>query len=141
MAATQTTNGAACECPVCGEFEGEPESVEAHISGSSDDLHQGEVGRHYRSELELVDGSDGSAGTTSPDTSLDALAEAGETTSESGLDVAPGTMLLGGTVLFAVAVAWMVWTSDDGGSGVEEQPDEQADEPVDTEAGTGGVMT
>jgi hypothetical protein len=38
-------------CPICGEYEGEARSVESHISGKTDVLHKGEVGRQYREML------------------------------------------------------------------------------------------
>ncbi len=38
-------------CPICGDYSGAPRSVAAHISGMSDDLHKGEVGRSYEDEL------------------------------------------------------------------------------------------
>lgn len=36
------------ECPVCGDYTGQRGSVEAHITGKSDDAHQGRVGKDYR---------------------------------------------------------------------------------------------
>ena len=42
-------------CPVCGDYAGERGSVEAHITGKSDDDHQGLVGKDYRAKLD--DGS------------------------------------------------------------------------------------
>jgi hypothetical protein len=47
------------QCPVGGcEYVGEPPSVEAHISGSSDDAHSGMTGRDFRPELvETEDGT------------------------------------------------------------------------------------
>lgn len=39
-------------CPFCDYTDTARESVEAHISGSSDSLHVGKVGRMYRSEIE-----------------------------------------------------------------------------------------
>ena len=41
----------AATCPVCGEFEGAPQSVEAHISGSTTGAHQGALGEEYRGAL------------------------------------------------------------------------------------------
>lgn len=38
-------------CPLCDEYEGPPESVEAHISGKKDETHWGERGTDYRDAL------------------------------------------------------------------------------------------
>lgn len=35
-------------CPVCGDFTGKRSSVEAHITGKSDDAHKGRVGKDFR---------------------------------------------------------------------------------------------
>ena len=35
-------------CPVCHDYHGKPESVEAHITGKSDDDHRGQTGKDYR---------------------------------------------------------------------------------------------
>jgi hypothetical protein len=48
------------QCPICTEFEGSVSSVEAHISGKSDDLHRGEVGWKHRDAL-LEDDQEGDA--------------------------------------------------------------------------------
>lgn len=37
-------------CPVCGEYTGKRGSVEAHITGKSDQSHKGLVGKDYRAE-------------------------------------------------------------------------------------------
>ena len=63
------------ECPYC-EYEGRVSSVEAHISGSRDEAHQGKVGQSFRE-------------------SLPQLEEPGES---------PGSMLLIATALVAVTV-------------------------------------
>jgi hypothetical protein len=39
-------------CPICQEYTGQRTSVEAHITGKSDDSHQGRVGKDYRSRDE-----------------------------------------------------------------------------------------
>lgn len=38
-------------CPLCHNYEGEPSSVEGHISSSTDPIHKGEVGRAHRADL------------------------------------------------------------------------------------------
>jgi len=50
MAATETAETVVCPLPGC-DYEGAPSSVEGHISGKSDELHEGELGRNYREEL------------------------------------------------------------------------------------------
>jgi len=35
-------------CPVCYDYHGKPESVEAHITGKSDEDHRGQIGKDYR---------------------------------------------------------------------------------------------
>jgi hypothetical protein len=35
-------------CPVCGDYTGKRTSVEAHITGKSDEQHKGQVGKDYR---------------------------------------------------------------------------------------------
>jgi hypothetical protein len=42
-------------CPVCQDYTGEQGSVEAHITGKSDEAHKGRVGKDYR--VEDVDGN------------------------------------------------------------------------------------
>lgn len=39
-------------CPLCDDYRGKPSSVEAHISRMTDPIHQGEVGRAHRDELQ-----------------------------------------------------------------------------------------
>lgn len=41
-------------CPLCERFSGSPESVEAHISGSGDEDHEGEIGKDFREQLRGV---------------------------------------------------------------------------------------
>jgi len=46
----EQTDAVTCVCPLCGDYEGERASVEAHISASGG-VHQGEIGMTYRDEL------------------------------------------------------------------------------------------
>lgn len=41
---------ASCPCDGC-EYEGEPSSVEAHVSACTDESHKGKVGREFRREI------------------------------------------------------------------------------------------
>lgn len=38
-------------CPLCGEYTGKPASVEAHITGKSDETHKGRTGNEFREEI------------------------------------------------------------------------------------------
>jgi len=93
------------ECPFC-EYSGPSSSVEAHISGKSDEAHQGRVGRDWVGTVE-ASVSDREAGTD--DQLLD-----------------PGMALLVGTVLF---VAIMLLASHSGGGqGSPEGNDQEEDD-------------
>ena len=39
-------------CPICEEYEGKPEQVEAHISSVCDDQHKGKIGKEFASVIE-----------------------------------------------------------------------------------------
>lgn len=41
----------AVKCPLCGEYEGSPQQVQAHISSKKDALHEGRYGREFEDEL------------------------------------------------------------------------------------------
>lgn len=41
----------AVECPLCHDYHGRVTSVEAHITGKSDDAHKGQVGYSHREAL------------------------------------------------------------------------------------------
>lgn len=130
-------NQGGCVCPLCGEYEGEPASVEAHISSRVDDDHRGSVGEHYRAELVASgDVEDDPATASTYESSAANLAEPGETTAYEGVDVDPGRALLAGTVLFAVVVAWYAVQPDDR---PDDQPDDQEPEPESELIQTAGV--
>lgn len=42
-------------CPLCGQYEGRPESVRAHISAKRDETHSGESGFDYDEVLGISD--------------------------------------------------------------------------------------
>lgn len=87
------------DCPVDGcDYSGEPNSVEAHISSSTDDDHSGKAGSEYRDELQgdgsvekESEGSDGLEPMTADD-----LAEMAEQDDEGDTMV---YLLIGGAVL------------------------------------------
>lgn len=131
-------NQGGCVCPLCGEYEGEPASVEAHISSRVDEDHRGSVGEHYRDEIAASGGDDPAATTNhgassaavvendpaasnSYESSGEGVAEPGETSAYEGVDVEPGRALLLGTVVFAVVVGWYALRGDD-------QPDDEPDD-------------
>lgn len=43
-------------CPLCGDFEGSAESVQAHISSKNDEAHKGQVGKGLLTELKQQSG-------------------------------------------------------------------------------------
>jgi hypothetical protein len=79
-------------CPICQDYTGGRTSVEAHITGKSDDSHQGKVGRNFRtrdengdlciSKKELFRPEDGSSNQATK--SIDAEPEDTSTTPEPG---------------------------------------------------------
>lgn len=96
----------ASRCPLCDEYEGKPESVEAHISAKTDEAHRGEVGRRWRTRI--WKGLD----TAPAEETGDELAEEAsssrdpETDSEASSSggSSGGWTLLAGTALLAVVV-------------------------------------
>lgn len=52
MATTEQGGAGEAMCPLCDDYRGKPSSVEAHISRMTDLIHQGEVGRAHRDELQ-----------------------------------------------------------------------------------------
>lgn len=42
----------AASCPICGDFEGDPQSVQAHISAKQDEAHRGKTGREFAADIE-----------------------------------------------------------------------------------------
>lgn len=114
------------KCPMDGcDYEGPARSVEAHVSGTSDDLHRGELGRNWRSVIEASHESDEQA--------AEASAEATETPSEGsnqeGVGVPPGAAVLVATVLLGLMVVATSVEGSAGGSDEQvEQPDEDGEE-------------
>lgn len=39
-------------CPVCEDYEGSPQQVQAHISANQDKPHKGKIGREFESEIQ-----------------------------------------------------------------------------------------
>lgn len=119
----------ACPLGDCG-YTGPMRSVEAHISGNTDDDHRGEVGRLHRESLvsqvedeqtgeETNTDEQGSSG--SPEVVADGgpeqVEETGEETSDEasddGLSIDPGMALLAASALFLLIVVVSVWTGSE----------------------------
>lgn len=66
-------------CPLCGDYSGEPSSVEAHISAKTDELHKGELGHHHRAEM-----MPGELAEAATEPSTDAGDEQGEGSADAG---------------------------------------------------------
>jgi len=143
-------------CPVCNDYEGEPQSVEAHISGSTDVDHLGEQGSNWRSRIEELDEGNldvpaDSDGTTGVSTSVDTEQAAPpindgeratiletETSTEDvevddgeGSSVPVGLVLIVGTGLLILAV--LIAESGDGTDSEEQQEssdDQQESSPL-----------
>jgi hypothetical protein len=98
--------GMTVKCPHC-DYEGRVASVEAHISGKSDEVHRGHVGQTFRDSLPQL-GND-----TEPE-ELEEL----EQPSSFG-SVSPGLALIAATVLLAVVVI----TSTSPSAPESEEPD------------------
>jgi hypothetical protein len=104
------------ECPICGEFTDSPESVEAHISRSTDGDHEGEVGRAFRAELqEQVDPK----GAITPVESTKPA-----TTEGAGIPIPVSTPVLFGIVALGLVgvVVWGASRQPQGGSGPDDRP-------------------
>lgn len=120
-------------CPICREYNGPPASVEAHISGNRDEDHQGEWGSAWRDEIagpfeetDLDPSGDGGtndvstsdvddsevrseAGIEAPfgdgvEATSSAATDDSEVVDQVGSEIAPMTMLLVATALFALIV-------------------------------------
>lgn len=91
------------KCPFC-EYTGASSSVEAHISGKSDETHKGKVGSNYRGLIDATvgEGTDAPAIEVARSSEIDSDPPGGESGS-------PGWSLVMMTVLF-VAVLLVVGT-------------------------------
>lgn len=144
------------ECPIegCG-YTGGVESVEAHISGSRGDGHQGEVGRHHREALVAAAGGDGEGSTEEAEPAVEAGSTEGST---SGAAAAAGVpllaagsgmfgssdsegmspVLIGGLVL-AVLLVLLLVASPSGESGSEPAVDQGGDTQESATSQDGGL--
>ena len=99
------------ECPFC-EYKSSSSSVEAHVSGSTDDAHQGKLGSNYRAIIESSVGEP-----SEPDTKAE----------DPEGDLPPGLALTAATAVLAIIV--IAGSSGSGGS---------VEEPVDEDGGSDG---
>lgn len=120
---------ASSECPLSGcDYVGHPSSVEAHISGSKDEIHRGKVGNHFQ-----IGPEDASEGPELDDEDLavleaDSLSEPER--DENGEIVDPGRAMLIGTLALAVVVLLLAASSSSSSTG---QPDSSEDDQDDLE--------
>lgn len=95
------------KCPFC-EYESSSSSVEAHVSGCTDENHKGKLGSNYRGIIEASVG-EGAVDTDRGD--------------ESVADLSPSLALVAATAVLAIIVL--------AGSSAPGEPVEEPDEPVD----------
>lgn len=97
------------DCPLCSEYSGEPGEVEAHISGSHDEAHEGHIGSHFEDELREAGGDD------EPDAEEPA-----------GIPIpVPAPVLIGAVALFFLFAVWS------GSSAQQDQEDQDETGGVD----------
>jgi len=111
-------------CPLC-DYVGPSRSVEAHVSGSTDEAHRGEVGRNYRERIRATVGDDDSGAeeaekATPPsasERSEDATPEAGGESTAEPREGSGGLALVAGTVMLGLAFVISSSSSSGDGSG------------------------
>lgn len=112
------------ECPYC-EYTGAVRSVEAHISGSCEGDHAGEVGRSYREELRMQ-----------IEESPEIVDEERASVPDGGTGPTKGQVLVIVTALFLVSVVVMSFTGD-----VEEdEPEPEEEDETESDAETLTLM-
>lgn len=101
------------ECPFC-DYEDSSTSVEAHVSGSTDDAHQGKLGSNYRGIIDATVGEP-----SEPDAGDD----------DQPADLPSGLALMAATAALAIIV--IAGSTGSGGS-VEESDagDDQGADPM-----------
>ena len=83
-------------CPLCDDYEGQPTSVEAHISRMTDPVHRGEVGRVFRDHIqdrvvgsEDVESSEDSASESTEKNAVESSENDGSSESTEGFQYGP----------------------------------------------------
>lgn len=118
----------AAKCPMDGcDYTGPTRSVEAHVSGSSDEAHSGQLGRNWRSTIEASHEEQRPA--VEPEERAEVATEEateapGAESSSGDLALPPGLTLVVATVAFALV---LVVASADAGSGEVEEIEETED--------------
>lgn len=110
-------------CPLC-DYTGPRRSVEAHVSGSTDEAHQGEVGRNYRERIRSTVGDDDpeaqeaekATPPTASEGSEDATPEAGGDSTPEPREGSGGLALAVGTAILGLALVVSSSTSSGDGS-------------------------
>jgi hypothetical protein len=115
------------------DYTGPTRSVEAHVSGSSDEAHSGQLGRNWRSTIEASHEEQQPAiepGERAEVATEEATEAPGEESSNGDLALSPGLTLVVATVAFALVV---VVASADAGSGEVEEIEEETEDGSDSE--------
>ena len=110
-------------CPLCDDYEGAPSSVEAHISRMTDVVHQGEVGRAHRADIQRQAG--GADGEESAD--ADEEAEDVDETDDvpGGLPMPSTEAMVVGAVVVAVVLYYLSRSSSSSSTNARSQEEEE----------------
>lgn len=112
-------------CPLC-DFTGPSGSVEAHISGCTDDDHRGEVGWNYRERINATVGEDDGRAER-PALEGDEVAEPPTSdrppATETEGEVSATWAVLGATIVLALLVIATASTSTGGGGSISDGSD------------------
>lgn len=124
------------QCPMDGcDYTGPTRSVEAHLSGSSDEAHQGQLGRNWRSTIEASHADDGDQDEQPAEATQEATEAPTTETSEGGIADSPAVQVLGATVALALVV--LVSPSIEETGPIEEDEQGAEEEVEETDDGTG----
>ena len=118
------------KCPFC-DYEGSPGSVEAHISGMSDEAHVGKFGANHREDIEESEGLVQAVPPVEdrdddPDDDPDATGGATSASAGSEGGGSAGFTLVAATVALALVVLLVSTSGPSGGDG--EVADEQEEQ-------------
>lgn len=100
------TDTAQATCPVCEDFEGHPDSVEQHITGSQDEDHSGENGPDWRGEIvERAGSAAASAASKAKDAAKSAAESTGDGDEEELEEEEMGTLA---ALVFLLVLVWVL---------------------------------
>jgi hypothetical protein len=131
------------QCPIenC-DYSGNPDSVEAHISGSKSDGHAGEVGRHYHDELHGESDTENNSAEITDNELPDIVDESDQTDQSEPTSkqrsVSPGKALVGATLVFALVT--VVFSSGVSTADNQTTPDRDSDSNSDLAEDTAGGL-